>query len=281
MKKAIILLFVVLCSGLYAQKDKSYHSHRHEPGIDDFKSQTADFKYSEKGMFYYCISNDKENIYLNLRIYNSDVQRQVLNSGITVWINTDGKKSRKLGVKYPARLKGNETGIRPGNQSMQQRGAVPGERGNMPDMNTGSIQLIGFSESSPQTISATERDNFRGTLKIEKDRNMYYEIILPFSKMPVIDDQPQGKKKVGSFILGIAYPSVSSMSGPPGGGQGMPSGGGPGGGGMPGGGGGMPGGGGGRAGGGPGGGAGPPSQGSSSSSQSIFWIKDIRLAMDK
>ena len=269
MKKALALLFMVLCSGLYAQKDKSYHNHRHEAGIDDFKSETAEFQYSEKGKFTYCISNDKENIYVDLRFIDKNVQRQVLRSGVTVWINTDGKASKKMGVRYPVRAQNPGGRGGPGNRNMQnpaeiqnlqnaqnqqnaqgdpnmpQKGAAPGGMGNMPDMNVmnaSMIELIGFSEIDSKTISNLESDSFKGSVRTEKNGNLLYELIIPFSKLPAINDQP-GKKNISPFILGISYQSVPTMGGPSGGAPG-------GAGGMSGGGRGMSGGSGGRSGGG-------------------------------
>jgi hypothetical protein len=146
-------------------------------------------------------------------------------------------------------------------------------------MNTAMIELIGFSETGSKTISNLENDNFKGYVRMEKNGNLLYELIIPFSKIPAINDQP-GKKNISPFILGISYQSVPTMGGPSGGAPG-------GGGGMSGGGRGMSGGSGGRSGSGggkPGGnsGSGPGlSQGSEAGSQTIFWIKDIRLATDK
>jgi len=264
MKKSLTLLMMVFCLGLNAQKDKSYHNHRHEAGTDDFISGSAEFQYSEKGKFTYCISNDNENIFVNLRFIDKNVHRQVLSSGVTVWINTDGKKSKKMGVRYPVRPQNTEGMSRPENQNMQNR---PGGMGKMPDMNAGMIELIGFSDIDKKTIPNNESDGFRGSLKTEKSGNLLYELVLPFSKLPEIIDQP-GKNNKSPFVIGLSYHSVPAMGGPSGGGGGMP------GGGMPG------GGGGGRSGGRSGGGA-MPSQSSASDSQIVVWITDIILAADK
>ncbi|HOP59151.1 MAG TPA: hypothetical protein PLR52_07005 [Bacteroidales bacterium] len=267
MKKIFCLLLVLgFCSGLHAQKEKFYKSHLHDPGTDDFKSTTSEFLFSDKVKLAYCISNDDENIYVDLLIANTDVQRQVMNSGITIWISNDGKKTKKMGVRYPVRDRDNQARERP---AMARNTPPPGNQQGAtrftqekPD---GGIQLLGFSESGPVTISSSEEGNIRGSIRIERDRNMYYEIILPLSKLPELNDLPVGKEKQGSFLIGIAYPEipVAPSYGAPSGGQRMPGGGG-------------------RPGGGGGGGMRPPSGSAGSSQQSqtqtIFWIQDIRLA---
>lgn len=278
MRTSLTILALALATCLSAQKEKAYHNHLHQAGIDDFRSETADFQYSEKGKFTYLISNDKENIYIDLRFVDKAVQRQVISSGVTVWISTDGKKSKDMGVRYPVRSFNRDARGGPGQQNMQRppdgqanpgmdrQGAGPGGMGNMPDMNNASLELIGFSESGPAIIPNNEEGNFRGYVKTERSGNLIYELIMPFSKLPPISDQPD-RKGVSPFTLGIAYNEIPAM----GGGFGGP----PSGGGMPGG---------GRPSGGAGGGR--PSGGSSmpnqpAAAQTIVWIQDIRLAAEK
>ncbi|MBN2632128.1 MAG: hypothetical protein JXR66_01130 [Bacteroidales bacterium] len=269
MKKIFCFLFVLgFCSVLFAQKEKFYKSHLHEPGIDDFKSTTSEFLYSDKVNLAYCISNDDENIYVDLLIAKADVQRQVLNSGITIWISNDGKKTKNLGIRYPVREKDNQTRERPAmTRNIPPSANSQGANRPIQEKPDGALELTGFSESGPLTISSSEEGNFRGSIRIERDKNMYYEVILPIAKLPELNDKPSGKGKEGSFLIGIAYPEIpiAPSYGPPSGGQRMPGGGG---GGRPG------GGGGGRP---PSGSAGPSQ---TSQTQTIFWIQDIRLASE-
>jgi hypothetical protein len=131
--------------------------------------------------------------------------------------------------------------------------------GGQPNAEGSSLQLIGFDESGPVNISTFEEGSFRGSIRIERDQNMYYEVILPISKLPELHDQPSGKDKQGSFLIGIAYKDISaSMSyGAGGGGAG-----------------------GARGGGGGGSRSGGMSRGPApaSEAQLVFWIEDIRLA---
>ena len=290
MKKILTLLSLTLCASIYAQKDKSYHNHWRESNDNNIKLHTTEFIYSEKGMFYYYFSNDRENLYINLRIFNSEVKGQVLSRGLTIWIDTKGKKARKLGIKYPIGMLGSERsgsdrqpGQNPQNlpdnqprPSMSRDGAAPSGNRNIPMPSMDKLELIGFSESGKEVISSFINDNFRGSVKLEKDGNMWYELIMPFSKLPEMVNRDKNGEII--FSLGIAYESAGSagQGGSPEGGQGISAGGGPGG---------RPGGGGGRPGGGmsggaarSGGGSGPSSD---SSSPTIIWLKDIRLAAQK
>jgi hypothetical protein len=148
------------------------------------------------------------------------------------------------------------------------------------DFDTKSLLLIGFNKSDPVLISNFENNNFRGSINIQKEY-MYYQLIMPISKLPVIKKNPNKKKEY--FVMGLSHESVKSMNlrnGMSGrsGGNGMP------GGRMSGGGGGrMSGGRGGRMSGGGGrmaGGGGMREYNQGSESAAIVWFNNIKLATE-
>jgi hypothetical protein len=153
------------------------------------------------------------------------------------------------------------------------------------------IELIGLSDSEHSFISSTEMNTFRGSMRFDKDGNLWYELIFPLAKMPAASDKK--KKNDGSIILGFSYPGINParMGGGPGGrmSEGGSSGiGGPGGRGMGGSmGGGMGRGMGGSMGGHGGGRGGRPSggtgegMGTATVAPVIVWLKDVRFATEK
>jgi hypothetical protein len=317
MRTVATILSLALTAAIYAQKDKTFNLHWHNFGNEN--TQSSDAKYSEKGKFYYNLSNDRENLYIDLRIFEKEIQRQVLSSGLTVWINMDGKKARKTGLRYPVRMQDQErpdlsgaanqkasvnqsfpqNNQRQGNmQGMQKpRNGMPGGESssggrNMQMTGPSRIELIDLSGSGRTLISSDEVNNFRGSIRFEKDGNMLYNLIIPLSKLP--ERSAKNKKSGSSFVLGLSYPGLSSQrmgGGPDGnmgerreGGMGGYGGGGMGrsGGGM-----GRSGGGMGRSGGGmgrPGGGGGRYGGGggmqTTSSSPVIVWFKNIQFATE-
>ena len=218
MKLITVILTLVLCTSISAQKIKTYQCFWHEKNVDIFQTKYNDFKYSEKGMFYYYISNDQDNIYINLRIFDSNVKQAIIRSGITVWINTDGKKNKTLGVKYPAgpqnRIKDPSSGLseKPFTQNnhygMENQKALP-EHNGVSDFAASSLLLIGFNKSGPVLVSSFENDNFRGSISTQKEY-MYYQLILPLSKLPVIKKNPYKKKD--SFVMGLNYDSIRTFN---------------------------------------------------------------------
>jgi len=286
MKAISIIIAMFIFTSSTAQKIKTYNCFWYKKNVDEFQAKFNDFKYSEKGMFYYYISNDRNNIYIDLRIFDDNIKRVITRSGITVWLNTDGKKNKTLGVRYPV---GN-----PGIKNSRSYGlsekplpqidhagtgnekALP-EPEKDPDFATNSLLLIGFDKSGPQLLSSFENDNFRGSVNYQKEY-MFYQLILPISKVPALKKNSDKKKEY--FVIGLSHGSFQSTN-MGGGGGGMRGGGS---GGMRGGGGGrMRGGGGGRMYGGGGGtmtgGGGTRPSASGSESAVIVWINNIKLAI--
>jgi hypothetical protein len=289
------VLFLFISSlFIHAQKDNNFYSRWHGSKFDFKRIQMADLKYSEKSKFYYYLSNDKENIYVNLRIDDNQIQRMILRSGLTVWVNMDGKKNRKQGIKYPV---GNMSTRRSGGRDMEarqnpqsgqdarekpgmsdRRGVPPGEK-NMQMMPPNDIEVIGFSKSEPKHPSAIGKEGYNGFISFEKNGTMWYELAIRRSSLP-LNKEKKGDK-IKPMFLGIEYSGMSSNSqfrGP--GQQGM---------------GGSSSGGGGRRGGGGSSGRGSSGRGSMGGGASeggtgappavtetpvIFWIKNIQMASE-
>jgi hypothetical protein len=271
MRSAVTFLALTLCTCIFAQKDKSLNLNWHNKANENIKFRSSELQYSEKGKFYYNMSNDRDNMYIDLKIFDQDVQSEVLASGITVWINMDGKKLKKTGLRYPAKQ---------GRPDMA-------EAKNMQRPSAFKIELIGLGGTYNSFISPDEVNNFRGSFRLEPDGNMWYELIIPLSKLP---ERSSKKGNDDSFILGISYAGIGSHRagggvGGPGAGAGNAMGG-PGGGGSTG----VPrGGGGGRGGRGDGGGMSGPGGGSDgefgmqapSASSVMVWFKNILFASER
>jgi hypothetical protein len=275
MKTSALFLLMALSVGLNAQKEKSISCLWRESATQDMRSRVTEFIYSQKGQFYYYLSNDRENLYVDLRFFEKEIQNAVMRSGLTLWINMDGKKEKNVGIRYPLVTRNSERPPSSATTGGITAGQAPGRNRNnqAPDLNI--LELVGFSESGPVQISASENNNVRGSIKYEND-GMWYEVVIPFNKMP----QVAQKNKKNTITFGFEY--VKPVAAGQYGGQGAPGGGGGGrsGGGAPGGGGGGRGG----AGGGgmPAGGQGGAAPGGPASiPPQIIWITNITLASEK
>ncbi len=277
MKSTILFILIAFSSSLNAQKNKDVSCHWRNDEAD-IRSRITDFRYSEKGQFYYYFSNDRNNVYVDLRFYDPVMRNVVLRNGVIVWFGAKNKKSKEKGIEYPVpvRLAGRNS---EGEMQGREGGAGGRRQGRAPEPDLNMLELLGFSDSGPVRVSDFEANNFRGSIRQEKD-GMWYELVMPINKLPEIS--ARNKKGELEFTLGIACrqpPEMGMYNGErmpgEGGGEGMPRGGGRPGGGF---GGGRPG---GYGGGGMyGGGRGMPG-GSFSDASQVIWFRNITLAAEK
>jgi hypothetical protein len=275
MRTITITLGLFCCLSAFTQKGEESVCQWNSNGNEELNVPLESYQYFRKGMLYHYLSNDKENIYLDIKVTESEAQSKILKEGMTVWINIDDKQTKKNGIRFPL---GTENSGGPGRQhAMNIQGSLlsPVEQAN-------TIQLIGFGGTF-KFIPANNTDGFRGSVHYNNDGVLIYRLIIPVARL-----NAEGEVITGPFAIGIEpgpyIPDFSQMQ-RPGGSSGdmtrpMGGGGGRGTGGMRGG----PGGGGsgGRGQGGPPSGRQmPASMPQAQAKNAILWIKKISLASEK
>lgn len=268
MKKlsSLLLFFFISPAVNYAQK--AYHCKWRDNQPDKLQIPDSYFSSARKGAFSYCFTNDSSDLYLDIKVIESAEQLRILKSGMTLWIDAEGKTRKKTGIRFPI---GSDY-IMPGRRPEGMQPATPLSMAN-------TIQLIGFGKEGPSRIPANRPEGIRGSVHYDSDGNLIYRLSIPVSEINSLR-----KDLSKPLSLGIEYcappPDItSSRPGMPPGGMG---------GGMsripPGGGGGGGRGGGGRSGGGmPGGGI--PGEGGFQGAQPEItpvkiWVKNVILAKE-
>jgi len=278
MKICVLFLSTILCSNLSGQQGKFFLSSFRNDGAGNISSEN--FSFSKKAKTYYFISNDKANVYVDLKITDSEVQSRILSEGITIWVNMDGKSAKKMGVRFPigSQHQGGRKGqnAAAGNFDAQGKPVTPLSLAN-------TIELIGFISEETRRFPAENADTFSGSVTYDKEGVLYYNMKMPLVKIPIRNAKGGGGAL--PFTLGIecGFTPVATVNRGSEGGQSQFSGasksasskGGRSGGG-------------GSGGGGSGGrGQGMGSQGAGNNTAQItvspvlFWIKNINLATDK
>jgi hypothetical protein len=152
------------------------------------------YGYFKKGNFLYYLSNDNDNIYIDIKIEDSGIQNKILQEGLNVWFNPNGKSVKKTGLRFPIGAK--YAGIK----RMKDSGNIkPGSPLSM----TNTIELIGFSESKPKLIPSESADGISGSVKYDNDGVLFYNLKIPISELDL-----KGEKSgagVVPFSLGIEY----------------------------------------------------------------------------
>jgi hypothetical protein len=272
MKSFITISALIVCLNLNAQKEKYFTSKWLENSSGSAVPASSDYISAKKGVVLYCLSNDDKNIYVDVKITESIEQNKVLQMGLTLWINTDGKSRKLTGIRYPiGALYSRGQGRRGEGQENNILNKVT------PLSQANTIELTGFKDVEAKRFPSNNPDNIRGSVKYDNDGNLLYSLTIPVSKLPA--GSKSADTKVSPLTLAIEYGAPPSMGGQSGGPSGSgtptmgvgrsrgssPSGSGSrGGGGAPG-------------GGVPGGGA----SAQNAPQPVIIWIKDIKLAEKK
>lgn len=203
MRTALSFLAFFVFFSLNAQKGGLILSRWHASD----KIENSDYQLIKKASLYYFISNDNDNIYLNLRTSDNAVQERIFKEGLTVWINMDDKDQAKMGIRFPI-----------GSQN-QNSYIGRGKSGNNAESDTMSvismantIELIGFISEHERRFPAQNPDNFNGSVKYEKGL-FYYRMLMPTAKLPIRNSR-QGNGAM-PFTLGFEYGFIPQMQSSP------------------------------------------------------------------
>ncbi len=107
MKKVIFALLAILLLGAFtAPKRKSGIKCLKQSGKFVVDGKTTEWKsdslqYDNKTGFAYAFSNNNQSLFVQLKMLNAEVQRKALMTGLTLWIDPNGKGKHILGIEYP------------------------------------------------------------------------------------------------------------------------------------------------------------------------------------
>jgi hypothetical protein len=196
MKSILLVLLLILSNVIYGQKGNQNECRWHR----DDKITPSDYKAVRKSGLLYYLSNDNDNIYLDIIISDAGEQNMILRDGFVIWINMDGKSMKKMGVRFPVGAH-NQSGI---NRSMQPDKNIIQEniQGN-PLAMANTIELIGFTNETERRFASDNPDSFRGYIKPDNRGTLYYRLVMPMSKLPVRSSR-EGNGIV-PFTLGVEY----------------------------------------------------------------------------
>jgi len=256
---AVLLLTISSCSIFHHKTKKMPGTWQETPIVIDGKSDDWPSPYplyDSKSLIGYSTSNDKDYLYITLETGDEYVQTKILKQGLTVWIDTSGKKEQEIAIHFPMQDENDPltTPSDKGDHNSSQQGQSKDLTQKIKRGLSDAIQLTleGFTDCKGGFL--VKEKNACGIsvqVGIDEYKELIWEAAVPFSAIygkAHLDKKMDGRPiSVGFYVKGFKKPATDKENGN---GSGMGSGGG---GGM--GGGGMGGRGGGRGGGGRGGGS--------------------------
>jgi hypothetical protein len=196
MKPFLLVLCLFSSAGINAQSGKINQSIWHNSDRTEF----SDFRQIRRTGVSYNLSNDNDNLYLDLLIENRDDQNAILNNGLILWINMEEKAQRKMGIRYPMGVQ--NMGTR--NKSFQSdRDITQKDKEGNPISMANTIEIIGFIGERERHFSSDNAVNFRGWIKFDEPGKLHYRMVMPIARLPVRNSR-DGNGAM-PFSLGIEY----------------------------------------------------------------------------
>lgn len=244
--KSLLILIILLFFNTLSYTQKSLEARRHYKEIlKDATENPLDFYlFDSNSQTFYFLSNNKDSLFVNLKFQDEQVQKRVLQSGLTLYFDFRKKFKKENSIQFPVQS----------NQPKEKKGGPPGK--NEPGNSIGMLKemcleknelwITGFDEPQDEEIivPADNPDGISGYLRFSDKDELLYQVAIPFEKIP---EYSSGERGPFSFMIesgsmegddrqSEASPRMGGngsmgMGTPPGGGS-MPSGMSPSGGGM-------------------------------------------------
>jgi len=213
--------------------------------------------YDSKAMVAYATSNDKENLYITMETGDEITQVKILKQGMTVSIDTSGKKDPQFNINYPLQNDNDPLELpkgadKPTNQQALAMGSMLNKQIIKASQDANQFTLEGFGSCNGGfMVSQTSPCGIKVKVRMDEYNELVWEAVVPFKAIynkDVITEAEMGKPISVCFAVKAFKKENKNTSDNSNGGMNQQSSG------MGGRGGGMGGGGGGRGGGGKGGG---------------------------
>jgi len=204
-QKLIISFFISI---LFFSCNSTYESLYQNPqliidGLSNDWETALDYKKSNE--IYYSITNDTNNLYIRLNVNDQAIQRKIMMSGLTIWIDTTGSKKQELGIQCPVKKDFGKMD----RKAMMRSG----------DINTLKIdpvlemELIGFSKNIEYSFSSSKLYGIEISILQDNFKSMFYEMMIPFSALSTDFYSLHSKKlNIGIETGSIELPSQGNPS---------------------------------------------------------------------
>lgn len=151
--------------------------------LDDWEGK---LEYDQDSHFFYGLTHDRENIYLALQVKHPAIQRKIMAFGMTVWIDTTGKREKAMGIRHPIPVK--ERMPRPEAENsdlpLRARQAQPMDsRRYLRTTDKDHMLLLNFDGKDKQRVSVEKADQIEARVRTDESAGVLYELKVPFREL--------------------------------------------------------------------------------------------------
>tara|TARA_R110002050_G_scaffold141251_2_gene266313 strand:+ start:21477 stop:22238 length:762 start_codon:yes stop_codon:yes gene_type:complete len=216
MKNSIVLLLILSLSGCTNLQTVT--------SIEKSKEISSNYKYYDSdSQIRYQVSNNEDFLFLTLNTSNRASIMKIIRTGLTIYFDTNGKKTKETYIQYPVRKLSNLENVK-SNQDPRNKP----HKMNLSNMISGVPLLANYYiDETEHSIQLTNDTSGLTASLTEENGALTYRIKIPFSKITT-----HGANSLTNFVVGIESGAFKSPSQRPSQNSGGPSGQGGGGGGR-------------------------------------------------
>jgi hypothetical protein len=165
--------------------------------------------YNQDKQIKYSLANDKDNIYMAIRINDRTEQVWILNAGLTLSIDTRGKKKESFSITFPVGDQGGLSqfgGTRQDNGDLTKQDRDELMQARLTKLR--EIKVLGFKDIEGDMITTSNTYGIKTAIDYDKDGNLVYEAAIPL-KFFHVDDLTKNEWAFNFKINGITRPGQS------------------------------------------------------------------------
>lgn len=177
--------------------------------------------YNTEKKLNYSLANDKDNLYMAIRINDRTEQMRILNAGLTLSVNTKGKKKETYSITFPV---GNpDSQPEPGARMPNPEDLTTNERDDMMRARLTrlrNIKVTGFPDIESDIITTANTYGIQVAVSYDKDGYLNYEAAVPL-KFFHAESPDKSEWAFNIKINGVTRPGAANKGeGPEAGGMG-------------------------------------------------------------
>ena len=160
----------------------------------------------------YSLANDKDNLYMAIRINDYGEQIMILNAGLTLSIDTHGGKKERFSITFPVGEQGGLTGF-----GIPKKGNADSVKEDRDDLIAAQltklrgIKVTGFTDIEGTQITTSNTYGIKTAIDYDKDGYLVLEAAIPV-KFFHADDLLKNEWSFNFKINGISKPSQNNNS---------------------------------------------------------------------
>jgi hypothetical protein len=165
--------------------------------------------YNQDKQLNYSLANDQENLYMAIRINDRSEQIRILRAGLTLSIDTRGKKKESFTMTFPV---GDQSAqgmaetaqdLQSSNSDVKQEDRDELAQARLTKLR--EIKVTGFKDIESETMTTSNTYGFKVAIDYDKDGNLVYEAAIPL-KFFHADDLTKNEWAFNFRINGITRP---------------------------------------------------------------------------